>query len=77
MTTSNLRKFNSRIQENLAEIYQITNMLVNNAMDEARTQVGCLYKLADTVAMVDMLRSFAEVVTLGGGTYCRQHLATR
>lgn len=71
MTTSNLRKFNSRIQENLAEIYQITNMLVNNAMDEARKQVGCLYKLADTVAMVDMLRSFAEVVTLGGGTYCR------
>ena len=71
MTTSNLRKFNSRIQENLAEIYQITNMLVNNTMDEARTQVGCLYKLADTVATVDMLRSFAEVVTLGGGAYCR------
>ena len=71
MTTKELRRMNTRIQENLADIYMLTDGIISVALADARSDLGCLYKLADAVAMLDMLRSFAELTICGEDVYQR------
>ena len=72
MTSADLRKLDSRIAETLNELYVQTNAVLQTIMGDIRESIGCLYKLSDTIAMLDLLRSFATVVTLAGpGAYRR------
>ncbi|XP_019619725.1 PREDICTED: mutS protein homolog 4-like [Branchiostoma belcheri] len=64
-TTTDLIKMNDRIRESLNEIYLMTNVVVSELLNEVRDQIGCLYKLTETVATLDMLVSFAHACTLG------------
>ncbi|PIK47411.1 putative mutS protein-like 4 [Apostichopus japonicus] len=63
-TTSDLIKLNDRIKESLNEIYLMTNIVVSELLNEIRDHIGCLYKLAETVSMLDMLVGFAHACTL-------------
>lgn len=63
-TTSDLIKLNDRAQEATNEIYLMTNAVLNELMDSIRSQIGCLYKLTECVAMLDMLHCFANACTL-------------
>eukprot|EP00039_Didymoeca_costata_P000604 m.46443 g.46443 ORF g.46443 m.46443 type:complete len:756 (-) comp10372_c0_seq2:29-2296(-) len=67
MTTSLLRRFNNRVKENQSEIYLLTDSIINGVILDVRESLGCLYKLSDAVAMLDMLRCFADLVTLNPG----------
>nr|XP_006819740.1 PREDICTED: mutS protein homolog 4-like [Saccoglossus kowalevskii] len=64
-TTPDLIKMNDRINESMNEIYLMTNIVINELMSEIRGQIGCLYKLTECVAVLDMLVSFAHACTLG------------
>ncbi|XP_070563567.1 mutS protein homolog 4-like [Ptychodera flava] len=64
-TTADLIKMNDRINESLNEIYLMTNIVVTELMTEIREHIGCLYKLTECVAVLDMLVSFAHACTLG------------
>ena len=76
MSTKDLRRMNSRIQENLADIYMLTDGVISQALADARGNLGCLYKLSDAVAMLDMLRSFAELTIGGDDMFCRPTFGT-
>ncbi|XP_021500130.2 mutS protein homolog 4 [Meriones unguiculatus] len=63
-TSADLIKMNERCQESLREIYHMTYMIVCKLLSEIYEYIHCLYKLSDTVSMLDMLLSFAHACTL-------------
>ncbi|XP_032157565.1 mutS protein homolog 4 isoform X2 [Mustela erminea] len=63
-TSADLIKMNERCQESLREIYHMTYMIVCKLLSEVYEHIHCLYKLSDTVSMLDMLLSFAHACTL-------------
>ncbi|KAM4872669.1 mutS protein homolog 4 isoform 2-T2 [Thomomys bottae] len=63
-TSADLLKMNERCQESLREIYHMTYMIVCKLLGEIYEHIHCLYKLSDTVSMLDMLLSFAHACTL-------------
>ncbi|XP_033614120.1 mutS protein homolog 4 isoform X3 [Fukomys damarensis] len=63
-TSTDLIKMNERCQEALREIYHMTYMVVCKLLSEIYEHIHCLYKLSDSVSMLDMLLSFAHACTL-------------
>ncbi|XP_064639477.1 mutS protein homolog 4-like [Lineus longissimus] len=63
-TTQDLIKLNDRVKESLQEIYLMTNIVITELLNDIRDQIGCLYKLTECVATLDMLLSFAHACTL-------------
>lgn len=63
-TTTDLIKLNARIQQSLEEIYLMANIVVTALLNDIRSYLGCLYKLTESVAIIDVLLSFAHVCTL-------------
>ncbi|KAM8930149.1 LOW QUALITY PROTEIN: mutS protein homolog 4 [Pelodytes ibericus] len=63
-TTVDLIKMNERCQESLREIYHMSYLIVCKLLSEIYEHIHCLYKLSDTVSMLDMLLSFAHACTL-------------
>ncbi|XP_068095301.1 mutS protein homolog 4 isoform X2 [Hyperolius riggenbachi] len=63
-TTADLIKLNGRCQESLKEIYHVSYVIVCKLLSEIYEHIHCLYKLSDTVSMLDMLLSLASVCTL-------------
>ncbi|KAM4642188.1 mutS protein homolog 4 [Discoglossus pictus] len=63
-TSPDLIKMNERCQESLREIYHMSYLIVCKLLSEIYEHIHCLYKLADTVSMLDMLLSFAHACTL-------------
>ncbi|XP_061165050.1 mutS protein homolog 4-like [Saccostrea echinata] len=63
-TTTELIRLNNRAKEALDEIYLVTNIVVTELLGDLRNHFGCLYKLSEAVAMIDMLQSFAHACTL-------------
>ncbi|KAG8132557.1 hypothetical protein E2320_010399 [Naja naja] len=63
-TSPDLMKMNERCQESLREIYHMTYLIVCKLLSEIYEHIHCLYKLSDTVSMLDMLQSFAHACTL-------------
>ncbi|KAM3914999.1 mutS protein homolog 4 [Leptodactylus fuscus] len=62
-TSVDLIKMNERCQESLKEIYHMSYLIVCKLLNDIYTHIHCLYKLSDTVSMLDMLLSFANVCT--------------
>ncbi|KAM9324666.1 mutS protein homolog 4 [Gastrophryne carolinensis] len=63
-TTADLIKMNERCEESLKEIYHMSYIIVCKLLNEIYMHIHCLYKLSDTVSMLDMLVSLAGVCTL-------------
>ncbi|XP_075688973.1 mutS protein homolog 4 isoform X3 [Rhinoderma darwinii] len=62
-TSVDLIKMNERCQESLREIYHMSYLIVCKLLSEIYEHIHCLYKLSDSVSMLDMLLSFANVCT--------------
>ncbi|KYO36835.1 mutS protein-like protein 4 isoform A [Alligator mississippiensis] len=63
-TSADVIKMNERCQESLREIYHMTYLIVCKLLSEVYEHIHCLYKLSDTVSMLDMLLSFAHTCTI-------------
>ncbi|OCT84771.1 hypothetical protein XELAEV_18022929mg [Xenopus laevis] len=63
-TTVDILKLNERCQGSLREIYHMSYLIVCKLLSEIYEHIHCLYKLSDTVSMLDMLLSFAHACTL-------------
>nr|XP_042907671.1 mutS protein homolog 4 isoform X3 [Parasteatoda tepidariorum] len=63
-TTEDLIKLNDRIQESLHEIYLMSDLIINEVLNEIRDHIGCLYNLTEAVSSIDFLLSLAHVCTL-------------
>nr|CAG8543607.1 10899_t:CDS:10 [Entrophospora candida] len=60
-TTLELIKKNTKINESLTEVYLI---IIEDLIFEIRGTIGVLYKASESVAMLDMLTSFAHQCTI-------------
>ncbi|GIX70034.1 mutS protein homolog 4 [Caerostris darwini] len=63
-TTEDVIKLNDRIQESLNEIYLMSDIIINEVLNEIREHIGCLYNLTEAVSSIDFLLSLAHVCTL-------------
>eukprot|EP00048_Salpingoeca_helianthica_P008174 m.119619 g.119619 ORF g.119619 m.119619 type:complete len:869 (+) comp14532_c0_seq3:2474-5080(+) len=71
MTTADLRQMNDRINESLQDIYMLTGQVINGLLDVLREDIGCLYKLTEAIAMIDLLWSCAYFATVNPVTCVR------
>ncbi|GFQ66206.1 mutS protein homolog 4 [Trichonephila clavata] len=63
-TNFNLQLISDRIQESLNEIYLMSDLIINEVLNEIREHIGCLYNLTEAVSSIDFLLSLAHVCTL-------------
>ncbi|PVD38561.1 hypothetical protein C0Q70_01177 [Pomacea canaliculata] len=56
--------FPDRVKGSLDEIYLMTNIVMTELLGDVRHHITVLYKLSETVAMLDMLLAFAHACTL-------------
>ncbi|XP_064400656.1 mutS protein homolog 4-like isoform X2 [Halichondria panicea] len=63
-TTFDLMRLNARANDALAAVYQMSYIVLKELLSDIREQIGCLYKLTESVAMLDMLHSFAHSCTV-------------
>ena len=60
-TTGDIIKLNDRITESLTDIYVMTNEVTKVLLQEIYPYIGCMYKLSECSATLDMITSFANV----------------
>ena len=63
MTSLRLLSFNDRIQESLNEVYLMSDKTVVALLDTIRSKVGILYKVSESIALIDVIMSFCYYVT--------------
>ncbi|KAM4540437.1 mutS protein homolog 4 [Fundulus diaphanus] len=63
-TTADLMKMNGRCDEALKEIFHMSYVVICQLLTTIHEHVHCLYKLSDTVSMLDMLLSLANACTI-------------
>ncbi|KAM4724327.1 mutS protein homolog 4 [Anableps anableps] len=63
-TTGDLMKMNGRCDEALREIFHMSYVVICQLLTTAHEHIHCLYKLSDTVSMLDMLLSLANACTI-------------
>ncbi|KAK5614459.1 MutS protein msh4 [Crenichthys baileyi] len=63
-TTADLMKMNGRCDEALREIFHMSYVVICQLLTTIHEHIHCLYKLSDTVSMLDMLLSLANACTI-------------
>ncbi|XP_014842567.1 PREDICTED: mutS protein homolog 4 isoform X1 [Poecilia mexicana] len=63
-TTADLIKMNGRCDEALREIFHMSYVVICQLLTTIHEHIHCLYKLSDTVSMLDMLLSLANACTI-------------
>jgi len=64
-TTLTLKKLNHRVTEAADDAVVKSDEVVERLLDGIRLQVQCLFRICDAIALLDMIASFAYVVTIG------------
>ncbi|RHZ86046.1 hypothetical protein Glove_55g65 [Diversispora epigaea] len=63
-TTLELIKKNTKINDSLTEVYLMSDKTIEDLISEIRCNIGVLYKASESIAMLDMLTSFAHQCTI-------------
>ncbi|CAG8611279.1 2676_t:CDS:10 [Ambispora gerdemannii] len=63
-TTLELMKKNTKINDSLTEVYLMSDKTIEDLISEIRKSIGVLYKASESIAMLDMLISFAHMCTI-------------
>ncbi|KAK1993248.1 muts domain V [Colletotrichum falcatum] len=58
--TVRLKKLNQRIADSVAEVVMLSDKVIQDLIDSIRTQLQPLYRVSDSIALLDMLASFAQ-----------------
>ncbi|KAK2014540.1 muts domain V [Colletotrichum eremochloae] len=58
--TVRLKKLNQRIVDSVAEVVMLSDKVIQDLIDSIRTQLQPLYRVCDSIALLDMLASFAQ-----------------
>ncbi len=73
-STEELIALNDRCNQALMEVYRLTNVSLMQLMDELRGSIDRLYAMAEAVALLDVLLSFAALVAASDGAYCKPEM---
>ncbi|ORZ32677.1 hypothetical protein BCR44DRAFT_1231227 [Catenaria anguillulae PL171] len=71
--TLEVMKLNERVRESMNEIFLISDRIVVDLKEELRSKIGVLYKVSESIALVDLLCSFTRLSL--SGTYVRPMLS--
>lgn len=63
-TTLELVKRNAKINDSLTEVMLMSDKTVQSLIEEVRKEFGPLYKVAEGIAMLDMIVSFCQLCTI-------------
>ncbi|RIA80970.1 muts domain V-domain-containing protein [Glomus cerebriforme] len=63
-TTLEVMKKNTKINDSLTEVYLMSDKTIEDLISEIRGGIGVLYKVSESIAMLDMLTSFAHQCTV-------------
>ncbi|KAK2049085.1 muts domain V [Colletotrichum somersetense] len=58
--TIRLKKLNQRIADSVAEVVMLSDKVIQDLIDSIRTQLQPLYRVCDSITLLDMLASFAQ-----------------
>ncbi|KAJ0332418.1 hypothetical protein COL5a_002132 [Colletotrichum fioriniae] len=58
--TMHLKKLNQRITDSVAEVVMLSDKVIQDLIDSIRTQLQPLYRVCDSIALLDMIASFAH-----------------
>ncbi|XP_033606751.1 mutS protein homolog 4 isoform X2 [Cryptotermes secundus] len=70
-TTQELIQIDRRSKEAVKEIVMLSNVVICDLLADIRNDIGCLFKLCEVIAELDMLISFANLSSVS--TYVRPH----
>ncbi|TDZ13869.1 MutS protein-like protein 4 [Colletotrichum orbiculare MAFF 240422] len=59
-TTLRLKQLNQRISDSVAEVVMLSDKVIQDLVDSIRTQIAPLYRICDSIAILDMVASFAH-----------------
>ncbi|PKC07476.1 hypothetical protein RhiirA5_418180 [Rhizophagus irregularis] len=63
-TTLEVMKKNTKISDSLTEVYLMSDKTIEDLISEIRNDISVLYKASESIAMLDMLTSFAHQCTV-------------
>eukprot|EP01135_Chromosphaera_perkinsii_P001208 Nk52_evm7s162 gene=Nk52_evmTU7s162 len=63
-TVEDLIKYNDRIRQSVQEIYLMTAVATADLLTTIREKVSCLYNASSSIAIIDMMVSFAHLCTI-------------
>ncbi|OLN90322.1 MutS-like protein 4, partial [Colletotrichum chlorophyti] len=61
--TMRLKKLNQRITDSVAEVVMRSDKVIQDLIDSIRTRLQPLYRVCDSIALLDMISSFAQVAS--------------
>jgi DNA mismatch repair protein MSH4 len=62
--TLDLVKLNQRIQDSHQEVVLMSDKTIEDLLEGVRSEVPALYRVCESIAMLDMLAAFAKLVTV-------------
>ena len=72
--TLDLVKLNLKIVDSHHEVLQMSDVAVQQLIEKIRTEISALFNISESVAMLDMISSFAQLATVQD--YCRPELTS-
>jgi DNA mismatch repair protein MSH4 len=72
--TLDLVKLNQRIQDSHQEVVLMSDKTIGNLLEVVRSEIPALYRVCESIAMLDMLAAFAKLVTVK--EYVRPEITT-
>lgn len=62
--TLDLVKLNQRIQDSHQEVVLMSDQTIGDLLEGVRSEIPALYRVCESIAMLDMLAAFAKLVTV-------------
>ncbi len=62
--TLDLVKLNQRIQDSHQEVVLMSDKVIGQLLEDVRGEIPTLYRVCESIAMLDMLAAFAKLVTI-------------
>ncbi|KAL6046684.1 MutS protein msh4 [Balamuthia mandrillaris] len=63
-SSKELISYNARLSESMNEILLMTDRIIEDLLNKIRKHIGCLFKVSESIALLDMLASFATYVSV-------------
>lgn len=74
--TMELMKFNQRIEDSHQEVILMSDKTIQTLLEDIRGQIPILFRLCESVALLDMIAGFSQLAT-SGDEYVRPEIAGR
>lgn len=76
-STLEINSLSARAEESINESLKMSNDIIQNWLERVRNDIEALFRMVDSVALLDICISFADLVALSPLQYSRPELKTR